>query len=1186
MSRPRLAGGVSVVLFSGAICGSLFFLLPEERTFEARETSALSILYVEALLRASPGDLRLRLTLARQRLETGRLEEAYAALQPVLFLRNDLGKEARLLAVQIQLARWRAIPEGDPGREAQREAAVGDLGRATRDRRPPEQLSALAGVALELGNVPLAAALYERLADEDDEQAATWLAKAAHWHLASGDPAGASALFDRAFEEAKERVEAVTNAHDALVAALAAGGGPEAVRLAKKYLQLVGDDPRLLELALRIATTGSDRGWTRDLSMRWLATNGRDRASVMRAVDDEVASGDLRHALDLLLEYLHDHPEDLEAHARAEQIAEWSGRPALALDESRWLARHGRAASLQRAIDLAIMLHDDASLVEMYLLRDRQRRLLDADVLLVAGRFEALGQPERAAAFVADHARHHGDDHTKLWLALAGIEERRGDLEGARAAWAEGDRRHPVTPALAVDYAELVWRAGHAQEALDVLWNHRGAATVKDEDFWERAADLAWELGDEKRAREALVQLLEGRPHDVTARERLLTLARRGGDSAEIEALYERLWKESKEPRYLVAAAGNAEAGGHHARALEILAPADAEPKVRALDTYWSTRGDALVGLGRSNEARTSFDEALARNPWSAHSATAALWLAIDAADLPGIRRYLAQFGARAPSTPSLHGAFAAAFDRLDRPRDALPWYARVARATPNDTSMLLSYADALDRSGLPDRALRLRRYALQKVQPRAMKALRAHAKDSDSARLLKARAILARSLEGTLAGYAWLARAKSVAGDAELEQLAASWYVADDRVELARRWFTQAAAKRQKTASGLRLAFALAVGESSEIEKAVGDMTLSPQERATADLELRREPEALAEIDRALISVEAGADRALVETGATLAERAAPYARGGVSYDSFAVLDSYGPDAAALLQAGHVRLDGAARERTLLSDGRLLRAGSTMELDARLAAAIPWGKTASAEGAIGLNARLAKPLPYADAEITLPLGSGIHARLDGHFDEAPTDNAFLRVDGLRDTVGMTFDADVGAREYLHVAAAAFDESTLGRHLLDVGARANAEVGYRVWRSAPEWRFFGAAGWEGRKLASSLPAEAAAQLADPTASVGSVLPAEVVVVTAGTSVSNGNLNTPWGGGHRFPRYEASVSTGWLWPLNQPVLQARAGVGIPLLGRDQLGVIGYVLTEVSAARGDIFRGASLVYSREL
>jgi hypothetical protein len=176
---------------------------------------------------------------------------------------------------------------------------------------------------------------------------------------------------------------------------------------------------------------------------------------------------------------------------------------------------------------------------------------------------------------------------------------------------------------------------------------------------------------------------------------------------------------------------------------------------------------------------------------------------------------FLAVRAPRSSTTRGLHGAFGAAFVVLGRPRDALPWYARVVRATPSDTAVLLAYADALDRAGLLDRALRLRRYALLKVHPRAVRALHASPKDGDAPRLLRARAILARSLEGPVAGYAWLSRARAFGSDAELEGLAASWYVADDRVELARRWFTKAAAARLQTSRGQRLAFALAAGES-----------------------------------------------------------------------------------------------------------------------------------------------------------------------------------------------------------------------------------------------------------------------------------------------------------------------------------------------------------------------------------
>ena len=85
--RPVLAPGWLIVLMAAMVCVALWLLYPRqdlERRLAETTESALSLNYVDNLLRSDPHNPQLRLLLAQRQMANGDAADARATLQPAL----------------------------------------------------------------------------------------------------------------------------------------------------------------------------------------------------------------------------------------------------------------------------------------------------------------------------------------------------------------------------------------------------------------------------------------------------------------------------------------------------------------------------------------------------------------------------------------------------------------------------------------------------------------------------------------------------------------------------------------------------------------------------------------------------------------------------------------------------------------------------------------------------------------------------------------------------------------------------------------------------------------------------------------------------------------------------------------------------------------------------------------------
>ncbi len=758
--RPRLAPLWLIALLASFVGIGLLLLYPRqdlERLLAETPDTPLSAAYLDNLLRTDPNNPRLRLLLARRQAELEHGEQARKTLQPALDASDPtLRNEARWTLLDIE--------ERDLRRAEKRSAAeyqvVAErmrhlLAELARSDWPLERQMALAGKAFQVGAGELGRQLYQGIASNirDPDEAATLFAHAAAMALGAGDYAGSAELYLFARRSTTEHALARRHLHAAL-RALQSGNQPlAALELGERNLGEFADDRDTLILMVGLARAAGrpdiaeryvrqllrlalQRQWQAlQIARAWgegsfigvstraavrgpgiafddkIYTLGYDVFLEARKLEDawQVASSAVRQA-----------PDNLAWRERLARVAEWTGRPEVALENWLTVAQGtDKDEAWQSVLRIAPGLFDDAALIPA--LR-RELAAKPGDLRLtreLVAAYERIGEPAPALALLERQS------HPALIELLAELAERAGQTERAIAAW-ERLLAKPayLTTGRALRLSNLLLLQGRGEEGLQWLEQasaNAGLSSEADADYWRLTGQLAEIQQRDELAIAAFKRLIDSRQSAIGDYDGLIRLLAidRPLEAAQFAA---QAWEAFDQPRHLIQAMNLYAARNRWAEIGSLVRQLDATPDARR-HALRPLQGDPaflrLLGSWQQNTgqlaaARRSFEAGLRLAPDSAEMQQALLWLLIDGNDAVALRKLLASHELTWRQSESLHDTLASAYQALSLPQVALQRYLtpRIA-AHRDDFLWLMNYADALDQNQQSDRAWRLRRQLL-----------------------------------------------------------------------------------------------------------------------------------------------------------------------------------------------------------------------------------------------------------------------------------------------------------------------------------------------------------------------------------------------------------------------------------------------------------------------------------------
>lgn len=508
-------------------------------------------------------------------------------------------------------------------------------------------------------------------------------------------------------------------------------------------------------------------------------------------------------------------PRDLTWRRRLAELASWTQRPTVALEQWAYIARHGRdPAAMDTTLNLARGLHDDealATLLRLQLARDPDNQALWLDLI---NAYERLGRPSEAMALLDAQDRRR--PRRFLLEQQAHLADGMGEPDLALAALDRLVRRYGPDPAIALQQADILFRRGHLHAALAKLQAAREVVPGDAEAFWQTLGDLAWTLQDDEDALLAARTLYAHGTARETDLERLTTLLR-AAHPREALALAEEGWRKYHKPGFfftMLDLGMRLEDWRKLASLYEQLSPEETA-LLEGNSYFWTARAQVDQKLHRWAAASAAYEKALALDPRSVDTRAAYLWLLLDQQDAQALRPALARWAEDAAASPGLWGPYAAGYAFLGEPAKALPFYRRQLPSRRNDYLWLINYADTLEQAGQAQSAYLVRRHAWLTLRRQFTET-----RQAPSPETLRAMATLAMQEAPGDTAARLMAQVAAGKQDPVGRELVLSWALSRGNADLARLWLWRRYADDLSQPRWAQLAIALDSDDREAIER------------------------------------------------------------------------------------------------------------------------------------------------------------------------------------------------------------------------------------------------------------------------------------------------------------------------------------------------------------------------------
>lgn len=534
-------------------------------------------------------------------------------------------------------------------------------------------------------------------------------------------------------------------------------------------------------------------------------------------------------------------PDNDDWRVRFAKVAEWNGKPAIALEQWRYLAvRQDNEQAWQAMLRLAPGLFDEESVVLALLHEHQQGRLNDARLPRLVQAFEAMGEARKGVEFLEQ--AYQKSPRRILLEQQAWLEERLGMPDAAIASLRRLDQKHGLSTGEVSRLATLLIARGDMAAAYQTLQRHQTPATQQDRAYQGLMAELAWRLQDVNSAKRIYQALYAKGTLESYEAERLILLMRKNSPDAAAR-LATHYWNQTRQPRYLHLALELYTQTRNSAAAEALLASlTPAELKSQEQQTrFLQIRADLHRANGNLTAAIRDLQRAVHIMPADMGLNAQLLWLLIEARDTPQLAALLAQHHPRALGEPALWGPVGAGFALLSNARDALPYYARQAAAHRDDYLWQVGYAQVLEEARQADMAWRIRRHAWLNLK-------RSGKPSPEQREQWQAMATLSLRLAPGDAGAQWLRewlrldQTDQQQHTPEAKELATAWFLSNEQYESARLWLTRQYGKQLQAPGWAEAALALQSNDKAALQRIVegGGAGITPETRVDATMQLR----------------------------------------------------------------------------------------------------------------------------------------------------------------------------------------------------------------------------------------------------------------------------------------------------------------------------------------------------------
>lgn len=696
--KLRLLNPWALLLIAIALGVVLWFSFQKEEVFHPHgdKPDEVSANYAELLLAAKPQNDELRLQLVELLLQMGQYERASKHLQawpsPKAVVQAFYQIQIDVLAAQAH-----------DTVEQQHQALHDRLQNLDYGQLPLAQLQQVASLALAMQAPDIAAGVYDLLAKRDAEHRDQWLEAAAKWHMASGEPGRAADIYLQFMRTRQDAEQQALYRQQAIAALLAAGRGHDALQIIEANLDSV-QDPVLLEQAVYLAMSEKRQDLARAFYARWRALQSDTPDVLAKSMAMNLAFGDQDRAWHDGQALLEHRPKDAALLEQMARLGEWRDDGATAL--TYWLTLlqlNNDPEVRQHALLLAFKLFDFDRAIPLLADVSAQRELTDKELDMLTFAHESRGTPEAGEAWLRKYLRKYPKQRS-AWVHLLKNLENTEQFAAKTEAYKAMSRQFSLNIEERVDWASTHLKLFDPKAAWQVL--DVDTRPIKSVQYWQLRSAVAWDLELAGPQREALEKLLALKGKLDMGDESLLIDLYRKADPRKALALSVARWQRDHKPAYLVEALQMAQDQEDWEQVASLLKDADDiqdQPQVLA------ARGALAQKQGDTHKAMDIYRQGLERFSEENLFRERLMWLYVDANDVSALKPLVAQWRSRARQDRRLWLPMAAASQLLGKNADALAWYALYLDENSADWLVQSAYADALQAAAYVEKAQRLR---------------------------------------------------------------------------------------------------------------------------------------------------------------------------------------------------------------------------------------------------------------------------------------------------------------------------------------------------------------------------------------------------------------------------------------------------------------------------------------------
>lgn len=461
------------------------------------------------------------------------------------------------------------------------------------------------------------------------------------------------------------------------------------------------------------------------------------------AYDTFLGSQDRERAYQVASAAVASQPLDVDWRRRLARVAEWTQRPQIAWRNWSYLYQQGDRSSevVAAVLRLTPLAADTPLMLELW-----QQRMADmadhrawsaAEQQELFDLYETLGQASAGSRYFEAQYRRRGQ--LELLERAAQLADRVGEDERALALYRERLQQPPLALEACLRASTFLLRRDRAREAYALLASQRGqvaraeAADGKARgdaaDYWQLLMNLAFQLTDLKTAETALRRLETTAESSATTKHvsewlQLVYMLspEQPAQAAELaQEAYRRLAANEAASALFMAAFGYY-VDGHQVRPARRLLDSLSPVALQQLETqapFLRLRARLLQLQNRTDLAWQDLQRARQLAPQDDAVLLAVFWFLIDQQRWTELPALLQRYAVQAKDKPDYWLAYAAAYHGLDDYKRALEWYRKAIKHHPDDSLLLLNYADALERVQQSGMAARVRRHAWLKLRAR-----------------------------------------------------------------------------------------------------------------------------------------------------------------------------------------------------------------------------------------------------------------------------------------------------------------------------------------------------------------------------------------------------------------------------------------------------------------------------------